>query len=194
MKKLLSLLLLISFVYLSAVGVFAADKIEYKAYFKRNQNSIDGVFTLHKIVNGKVIEDESVIRHPARSGQWGFQNTFNVTAKSPIPSGKFYLWTKPTNGFNKVPDKALKENIGEFYPISSTLNSCRIIYIPHGERVDVGLHLENWYPGSAGCIVLVWQTPYYTKDEALFADVLKIRKLFREASRARSQIPLEVIQ
>jgi hypothetical protein len=118
------------------------------AFFKRDPNSIEGLFTLQE--NGEPIFK----RLRARSGQAGFTKTNWNRGKSPIPFGNYLLWLDSPLDIGK---RAGAKGIGEFYNISSTTDNRRIIANPGGieKRWDIGLHAENSYPGSAGCIVLV---------------------------------------
>lgn len=95
-------------------------------------------------------------RLPARSGQIGYTQPAKewIRGKSPIPHGTWLLWLN-----SKDPGKFEKKGIGEFFPISSTVNNPRLISQAEKQRWDIGLHPENIFRGSAGCVVLVWDTP-----------------------------------
>jgi hypothetical protein len=58
--------------------------------------------------------------------------------------------------------KAGARGIGEFYPISTNGDGLTIVgKDPAQRRYEIGLHEENMWAGSAGCIVIVnpndWQ-------------------------------------
>lgn len=142
--------------------------VKIKAYFNRHESTIEGVFTLQAAdKNGKI----QMLFHqlPARSGQKGYTHTSWERNKSPIPYGEHRLWLKSVNPgtFPTTPG-----GIGEFYPISNTSDR-RVIankLDPNERRLDIGLHPENAYAGSAGCIVLLIDTPKRKKEvERLFA-------------------------
>lgn len=126
------------------------------AFFDRSETTIDGYFTLMIKEPGRSAR-KLFERLPARSGQSGYTNTNWTRGKSPIPFGIHHLWLKPVD-----PDKWPDYNgIGEFYPISSNEKNKRKIQGLSNrakERWDIGLHPENQYPGSAGCIVLLVDT------------------------------------
>jgi hypothetical protein len=80
--------------------------------------------------------------------------------------------------------------IGEFYQISNTPLNRRLIKNPKGPefRQDIGLHPENAYPGSVGCIVLVHETPDETqKVQDLFS-------LLRTTGKTIKTVPLEALE
>lgn len=148
--------------------------MKVKAYFDREK----GHFTLN--VDGV----EKFKQLPARSGQRGFENTNWVTGKSPCPKGKLYLWLHPKD-MGVLPKN---KEIGEFYPISSSPDNMNIIQEENGsrKRLYVGLHPENAFAGSAGCVVLLWDTlDKKLKMEALFA-------FLRGLSKTIKYIELEV--
>lgn len=136
--------------------------MSWKAYFKRGTTSCDGLFTLQYAENGKVIS-KPFDRIHARSGAPSFYNTEWVGGKSPIPRGTFHLWLASNNRGQD----AGSYGIGEFFPISSDDSK---IYIredqcagwgPHPvgveprKRSEIGLHEENKWKGTAGCIAIV---------------------------------------
>lgn len=143
--------------------------IQVDAYFDRSTSGIEGAFTLQRVVDGKV--EKLFEKLPARSGQRGWTNKEWVRGKSAIPFGALRLWTKPI----KVGKKADYDGIGEFFNISSGNNRDIIQgFAPQQVRESIGLHRENDKPGSAGCIVLLDNTP------ALDAQVTKLFKFLRE--------------
>lgn len=120
----------------------------YKAYFDRDGKSIEGWFTLQ--VTDPVTKQTTKLidRVPARSGQYKYTLTDWVTGKSPIPWGKHKLSTKSQP--LQMPPVGTR-----FYPIGSHIGGITI-YGPTGHsRTAIGLHRENQYPGSAGCVVIV---------------------------------------
>jgi hypothetical protein len=121
----------------------------YRAFFDRQPGTIEGFFTIQD-EHGKPVFK----RLQARSGQNGHTNTDWVRGKSPIPYGNHYLWIGYPVG---VGTRAGKTGIGEFYPISNMAGDRDLIQGPAPQilRRSIGLHAENAYRGSAGCIVLV---------------------------------------
>jgi hypothetical protein len=124
---------------------------EYVLYVKRTKGALYGVATL-KDPNG----DDIVTRLPIASGQLGYlsggQNDW-VKGKSPTPIGDWFLSTK------RVPLQM--EPVGTaFYSIGDSPGSTTITS-PDGRvvREDIGLHLENRYPGTIGCVALLHDTP-----------------------------------
>jgi len=120
--------------------------IDIKAYFDRSSDTVDGKFT---IIESGVTVFKQV---HTRSGQRGYTKTNWIRNKSPIPYGEHWLWLRPLNP-GAAPGAT---GIGEFYNISSNTNDVLTIVGGPGEvRRAIGLHAENKYPGSAGCIVVV---------------------------------------
>jgi hypothetical protein len=157
-------------------------------YFDRNTSTIEGKVTL-KILNKETNEViQEVVRLQARSGQNGYTNTSWTTGKSPIPFGKHILWLDRTLQKGQW---AIGKGIGEFYPISSSTANSDVIVDPANPkniRRAVGLHPENAYAGSAGCIVLVADTQ--TKKN----DILKLRtELLLLHKAGFKNIPLVVL-
>jgi hypothetical protein len=154
--------------------------IQFDAYFDRSTSGIEGAFTLQQVLNGKAIKLFEKL--PARSGQRGWTKTDWTTEKSPIPFGHYRLWTKSL----KPGKKANFDGIGEFFQISNG-DQRGIIQGPNKEqrRVGVGLHRENNKPGSAGCIVLLDNTP------ALDDEVTRLFKFLR--SLPQDYITLKVL-
>ena len=101
---------------------------------------------------------------PSRSGQAGYLNAPWTRSRGAIPyneqvkTGELYLHLQPV----KDPRGDFNNNgIGLFFPISDSKDQVRTIKGHHSleVRFDIGLHPENKYAGSAGCIVLLWNTP-----------------------------------
>ena len=128
----------------------------HKAFFDRDLKDVNGVFTLQDEKGHKLFE-----RLPARSGQAGYTKTNWVREKSPIPMSAYLiepyrLWLSSRG----VGTDSKKDGIGEFWPISNMGNTGMIEGAMKGQlRTDIGLHWENDKKGSAGCIVLVNDTP-----------------------------------
>lgn len=158
-----------------------------KAYFDRNPQNVEGFFTLVEIEGLEV--KPLFQRLPARSGQAGYTKTDWVRGKSPIPYGKHLLWLSPLDT-GKFADY---NGIGEFYPISNREGSKRMIWTEKpsssflGVRQDIGLHPENKYPGSAGCIVLLVDTPERKQR------VTDLFNYLREQGKSQKKIALEVL-
>lgn len=157
----------------------------WKAYFKRGLTSCEGVLTIQKSENGQVVE-KPINQILTRSGHPDFFNREWVRAKSPCPRGLFRLWLTPTNkGI-----AAGQTGIGEFYPMSSddsrfNINENECGPMPVGatirRRSQIGLHEENKWRGSAGCLVVVKHT-----------DWIKIRDLLRELGKTQPSIDILV--
>lgn len=130
------------------------NQIVVHAYYDRKKDSIEGLFTL--IVNGKEVFKQL----PARSGQRFYENTNFVSGKSPIPllgkKTEYQLVTKAVDNGEVIPKGG---GIGRFYPICTDIANPMVIRFPEGSRFAIGLHPENRWPGSAGCIVLLVNTP-----------------------------------
>lgn len=100
---------------------------------------------------------------PVRSGQAGYLNAPWTRSRGAIPynhqvkSGKLYIHLRPVEDrrgdFNN-------DGIGLFFPISDSTEQTKTIKGDDAREVrfDIGLHPENRWVGSAGCIVLVWDT------------------------------------
>jgi hypothetical protein len=149
-----------------------------RLFFDRTTRSIEGKVTL--IYNGVPLFEKL----PARSGQVGYTTTEWVKGKSPIPYGKHTLWLYPKQVGQLTPQG---KEIGQFYPISSSLKSSRLLTNGKNERWDIGLHPENAFAGSAGCIVLLVNTPERLKTvKALF-------NCLDQLAREQDYIDIEVL-
>lgn len=140
----------------------------HKITFHRDKENILGMLTLANVWD----DGESVIygNLPARSGQCGYTHTDWIPAKSPIPSGEFWMATQ------FVP--LLSEPKGTpFFHIGSQKGTNTIYDAKSAHhRTDVGLHLENNKPGSEGCVVLLWDTiQRKEKAFALFSYLTKLK-------------------
>jgi hypothetical protein len=126
---------------------------EYRAFYDRVPHSILGKFSIrHR--SGDFLVTQAV----TRSGQAGHTQTSWVRGKSPIPYGEYRLYLHPNN----VGMKAGRTGIGEFYPISNQPDQATILnpLNKKQKRTEIGLHQENALPGSAGCIVVVFETDW----------------------------------
>ena len=112
---------------------------------------------------------------PVRSGQAGYLNAPWTRSVGAIPynhqvkTNELYIHLQPVKDsrgdFNN-------DGIGLFFPISDSKDQVRTIKGADAREVrfDIGLHPENRWVGSAGCIVLLWNTPERKEMvEALFA-------------------------
>lgn len=146
----------------------------YKAFFDRSKTTINGRFSI------RAADGEYIIRRAAaRSGQRGYTQTSWERGRSPVPFGVYNLYTDPNN----EGQVAGKTGIGEFFPIDNQgdRRTIKELDVPEPRyRLEIGLHEENGYPGSAGCIVIV-----NNMDWKLIRDWLKGLKL--------ESIPLEVL-
>lgn len=146
----------------------------YRAFFDRNVNHILGRFSIRDRRGDYVVEKVYV-----RSGQVGHTRTDWARGKSPIPFGSYNLHTVPNNR-GQV---AGVSGIGEFFPIDNQGDRYTIKGQHRGQkRLEIGLHEENSYAGSAGCIVVVYHS-----------DWLRIRDFLRNISHEYPSIPLEVL-
>jgi hypothetical protein len=126
----------------------------YTAWYDKQK----GLFTIQNAKGVPVFK-----QLPVRSGQAGYLNAPWVRSMGAIPtnkevgSGKLYIHTTPT----KDPKGDLNnDGIGLFFPISDSLTRTDIIRGHNALEIRwwIGLHGENRYLGSAGCIVLLWNT------------------------------------
>ena len=145
-----------------------------RIFYDRRKGSIEGFLTVIDATGKKLLD-----KLPARSGQNGYTETNWVPAKSPIPLWQpqvdYYLHLNPIQNGEVFPKKA--SGIGLFFPISTHPHNPHLIEQGHNRRWHVGLHPENAYPGSAGCIVLLWDTPVRKeKVETLFRLLMELRK------------------
>jgi hypothetical protein len=160
------------------------------AYFDRSKDSYQGVFSI-QVYNPATRElVKRFEKLPARSGLPAYYNIDWKRGHSPIPYSPkgqpFYLWLDPLK-----PDKwpGDVDQIGEFYSISSALDNRQIIREVGGTRTRdaIGLHPENGFPGSAGCIVLLHETAEQR------AAVAALFRYLRELGKSRKTIDLHVI-
>jgi hypothetical protein len=130
---------------------------------------------------------------PVRSGQAGYLNAPWVNSKGAIPltsqvgTKKLYLHLAPIVDKDGTFDL---NGIGLFFPISDSVERTDIIRGNNSKenRWVIGLHPENKWVGSAGCIVLLWNNkPRKAKVEALFAWLLM------QAKAGVKNIELEVV-
>lgn len=144
--------------------------MSHTIFFDREENGIDGVLTLQKWDGNNATKIFECL--PARSGLNGYTKTDWVTGKSPIP------W-KRQKGYwmNTAPVPLWMEPRGTPFFLISTKKGTGIIIDTKGRtRTSVGLHMENDYPGSAGCIVLLHNTPERKKAVlSLFEYLKKLR-------------------
>lgn len=142
------------------------------AYFKRDRDTIYGVFTIQSDTGRKVFD-----RIKARSGQSAFTDSYWVTGKSPCPPGRFKLYTDSVN----QGAKAGRYGIGESFPIGNVHRDVIQSKSGRSRRTLIRLHEENTYPGSAGCIVIVeeeeWKKVmeflHSLKEEFIWIEVLQ---------------------
>ena len=156
-----------------------------RVFYDRRKGSIDGFLTVIDATTGKKLLDKL----PARSGQNGYTETNWVPAKSPIPHWQpkvdYYLHLTPIHNGDDFPTQT--SGIGLFFPISTHQHNPDLIEQGRNRRWHVGLHPENAYPGSAGCIVLLWNTPVRkAKVKALFT-------LLKELGKTQSVVELTVL-
>lgn len=155
------------------------SKLIHTAYFDRSK----GLFTLQSFNSDTEEMQTQFTRLPALSGQKDYQNTSWSTGKSPIPLSSevkedYRLWLDNQYQENIWPWQD-KNKIGEFWHIS-TGDDKRFIYSKDGAKVRnaIGLHVDNEYPGSAGCIVLVANTETQKLNILLLREYLKAIQKF----------------
>ncbi|MCS6267755.1 MAG: hypothetical protein H2174_09345 [Vampirovibrio sp.] len=156
-----------------------------RVFYDRRKGSIDGFLTVIDATTGKKLLDKL----PARSGQNGYTETNWVPAKSPIPLWQpqvnYYLHLTPIENGEVFPKTA--SGIGLFFPISTHPHNPDLIEQGKNRRWHMGLHPENAYPGSAGCIVLLWNTPVRkAKVKALFT-------LLQDLGKTQAVVELTVL-
>jgi hypothetical protein len=122
---------------------------QHAIYFDRDKNRIDGVLTLQIIVNKRAVKVFDKL--PARSGQVGFTEQDWVDGKSPTPFGAMFMKTK------SVPLQMEPRNT-PFFELCTDTRRPGVITNGRDDRVACGLHFENDYPGTAGCVALVIDT------------------------------------
>lgn len=159
--------------------------MRYSAFYDRRLGTIEGLFTIqetdHNGTTDKVFE-----RLHSRSGQRRFANSDWVRGGSPIPytlaipkERPYWLWTHSL-GRDTL---AGATGIGEFFPISTGDEPAIIQGDGNRKREAVGLHGENQWPGSAGCIVIVRER-----------DFLRVRDYLRQLNTVGiRRIPLIVL-
>ena len=124
--------------------------LKHRLFYDRDLDSIEGRLTLLRIEDsGKVTPVFKRLR--ARSGQWGYTGTSWTRGKSPVPFGEHKLATNA--------ETLWMEPVGTpFFRIGSTTQDLSTIKQGVNVRKHIGLHMENQYAGSAGCIVIVRPT------------------------------------
>lgn len=151
---------------------------EYTLYVKRTKGALYGTVTL-KDPKGEDI----VTRVPMASGQLGYLSGGQddwVKGKGPTPIGDWFLSTKRWP-LQMEPVGTAFYAIGD-EPGSSTIES------PDGKiiRENIGLHLENRYPGTIGCVALMHDTAERaSKANVLFQALDKIHEMGITTIRVR---------
>lgn len=139
-----------------------------RLFFDRQPGSIHGLLTILEIDEHGQARD-IVRRVKARSGQAGHTKTSWTRGVSPIPfshevENEYRLYLTPQN----VGQKAGQRGIGEFWAISTEPD--KVTTKRKGlkqVRLYLGLHPENGLPGSAGCIVVVFESDWRVISEYL---------------------------
>ena len=118
------------------------------AEFDRKQDNVYGTFSIYEL--SPKGEKKFIFKDlPASSGQRAFTQTDWVAGKSPTPYGEHYLMLK-----QEVLQMEPKGT--PFFRICTDPSFPRLLKSSSGKiRQDVGLHLENQYPGTAGCVALL---------------------------------------
>lgn len=160
--------------------------VMYRCFYDRKPGTVDGVFTVLEVTqdeSGNYSSWKVFDRLPARSGQQLECNTSWRRGRSPIPyshtwpqAQQFKIWLDPRNQeeFPSAPG-----GIGRFWPISNHAWNQNYTKHPFGNQIRtvLGLHPENLFRGSKGCIVLLWDTPERK------AEVQRLFNFFRELIR-----------
>jgi hypothetical protein len=152
----------------------------YELFVARDVDSFNAEVSLIKRdpKTAKVIESESIRGIAARTGQPKFyaKGYDYLRAKGGCPEGNLYLWINPKYIQQNGDLVAEGREIGQFYPISSSEFNHREIRNPEDPsqvRWDIGLHPDNAFRGSAGCVVIVRQSDFKAVDawlDAAFKD------------------------
>lgn len=135
-------------------------------WLDRTPGTISAVLTLQRAVGNTVTKVFDKL--PVATGQYPFTDGGPddwVRGKGSTPFGYYWLSTKR---------EALKmEPVGTPFYVISTNKGERTIIGPDGKtRSDIGLHLENRFPGSAGCVVLLANTAERAKRARALFDYL----------------------
>lgn len=166
------------------------NQCPYRAFFDRKDDTIDGFFT---IIDTRKPDSKVFNRLPARSGQAGYTHSSWIRGKSPIPFSKelgkteLMIHMQRPQNFEQWP---LPAGVGEFWFISNSTKDPQTIQDPSNpkfERVAVGLHPENLYKGSAGCIVLLHDTESREKE------VIRLHNFLLSLIDIYSYMPLTVL-
>ncbi len=150
----------------------------YKMFFKRNiGGGVDGLLTvMHN--DGRSFFKQM----QARTGQSAGYKTSWQTGISGTPVGTHLLHIQPKSPFvEQIGQDAGQTGIGEFFRISSTHHNIMFIDDPHSNRrrKAVGLHQENKWAGSRGCVVVVVDTPEQMAEwRALSAFLLELGETY----------------
>lgn len=139
----------------------------HSLYFDRTKGTIYGVVSLIKAEGNKAVKVFS--RLPARSGSFAGSNDDWIPGRSPIPFGHHWM--------NTAPVPLWMEPKGTPFFLIGSEKGTGVIIGPNGKtRTAIGLHLENNIPGSAGCIVLEWDTTEKKKQAFALFSYLKALK------------------
>lgn len=157
----------------------------FTIWFKRFPNRVDGQLTINSTKGENIFT-----RLHARSGQEGWTKTNWTSSKSPIPyskdvKGDLRLWLRP----RQKDQWAGATGIGEFWPISSQDGDDIFIWSLDGKqsRKVIGGHPENKFKGSAGCVVLVCDTPATKKIAE------EVSKFLEDLMLEYDYVPMKVI-
>jgi len=148
---------------------------QFVLYVDRKPGSVYGALTLQRVIDGKPAK--LFERLPFASGQYPYTDGGDedwVTGKGPIP------FTSPGENYwlSTRKEPLQMEPVGTPFYCFSSKKGERVIYGPNGkQRADAGLHLENRFPGSAGCVVLMHDTPERERLAwLLFAELDRLHK------------------
>lgn len=159
-------------------------------YYDRRRGSIEGALTVRTVYDEEIVKN--FVRLPCRSGQLNWANQ-SWGSGAPVPYSfevlgqKLWLWLtgqKQKNLWaNEDPQK-----IGEFWPISTEPDKATILSPERTrKRQYIGLHHENQYKGSMGCIVTV------TETEEQVNKILEARSWLMLLAEYHQKVKLEVL-
>ena len=130
-------------------------KAPYTIFVDRDKASVDGFMSVLDLKGNKIFD-----RLPIRSGQAGYTKTSWESGKSPIPYSselpkplRVSLQSRPFQE-GEIPTAG---KIGEFWPVYNVEGNTTLIQGSgkSQKRLSIGIHPENAYKGSAGCVVIL---------------------------------------
>lgn len=141
-------------------------KNHHTLYIQRIRGQKNGVLTLQYAEDGLAYKAFDKLK--IATGQTGYNDGGPddwVTSKGGTPEGDWFLRLK------KQPLQ-MEPKGTPFYVMESNPGTGVLIGPEGKRRTAVGLHLENQYPGTAGCTALLWDTPQRKKLAYMLFDYL----------------------